>query len=59
MGARFSATKRVSSNNTLGDISTASEDEDRPIRRIPSLRYLKKRRSSVKKKSFYIFLQFY
>jgi len=49
MGACFSTIKRVSSFNALGDILTSSEDEDRPIRRIPSLRYLKKRRGSVNK----------
>ena len=48
MGARLSITKRVSHNNVPGQLSTSSEeDSERPIRRIPSLRYLKKRRGSV------------
>jgi hypothetical protein len=54
MGAHFSTAKRVSSNNVAVDSLTSSEDEDRPILRIPSLRYLKKRRGSVN-----IFAQFY
>lgn len=52
MGARLSTIKRVSSNNVPGDMLIASEDEDRSIRRIPSIRYLKKRRGSVNKTPF-------
>lgn len=59
MGARLSTIKRVSSNNVPGDMLIASEDEDRSIRRIPSIRYLKKRRGSISAESGHTTDSFY